>query len=290
MDDLTDFTIDFVTTADGSKIGYRRIGAGPGIVLVHGALQSSTNFTRLAKALASQFTVYIPDRRGRPLSAPYQGREDLQSEASDVQTLVRHAHASYIFGLSSGAIIALQVALNEPSIKKVALYEPPIPLNDTAFKKLDTDYEQAIREKNMGKAFVAILKGTGDTSFFSRLPAFILSPFINMMMRAQKKKPAEGEPALADMVATFHYDRIVSKQSEALIKESKKLTVPVLLMGGSKSQSFLKIVLDQLQAAIPNATRITFPKQGHLASDNSGDPQKVADELIRFFGQRKPIP
>jgi pimeloyl-ACP methyl ester carboxylesterase len=32
-----------VTSADGTTIGYRRVGDGPGVVLLHGAGQSSQN-------------------------------------------------------------------------------------------------------------------------------------------------------------------------------------------------------------------------------------------------------
>ena len=58
-------------SADGTTIGYRQLGRGPGIVVVHGSMSSGYNFLQLAEALADAFTVYLPDRRGRGLSGPY---------------------------------------------------------------------------------------------------------------------------------------------------------------------------------------------------------------------------
>jgi len=41
---------------DGTVIGYRQLGSGPGLVLLHGALQSAASFTDLGAALADRFT------------------------------------------------------------------------------------------------------------------------------------------------------------------------------------------------------------------------------------------
>ena len=55
-------------SADGTAIGYRQLGDGPGLILVHGGLQASQNLLSLASALSGRFTVYIPDWRGRGIS------------------------------------------------------------------------------------------------------------------------------------------------------------------------------------------------------------------------------
>jgi pimeloyl-ACP methyl ester carboxylesterase len=62
------YTTGSVTSKDGTIIGYRQLGSGPGIILVHGAVSSSQLFMKLGAALSDAFTVYIPDRRSRGLS------------------------------------------------------------------------------------------------------------------------------------------------------------------------------------------------------------------------------
>jgi pimeloyl-ACP methyl ester carboxylesterase len=64
------YTVDSVTSRDGTTISYRRLGHGPGIVAVHGGAQAAQNLMDLATALAESFSVYVPDRRGRGLSGP----------------------------------------------------------------------------------------------------------------------------------------------------------------------------------------------------------------------------
>jgi pimeloyl-ACP methyl ester carboxylesterase len=59
-----------VHSRDGTRIGYSRSGDGPGLILLRGALQTSRSFSRLAAELGDNFTIYVPDRRGRGLSGP----------------------------------------------------------------------------------------------------------------------------------------------------------------------------------------------------------------------------
>lgn len=282
---LDEFKVGFIISPDGTKIGYRQTGTGPGLIVVHGGLQSSLNFTAFAKALSGDFTVYVPDRRGRGLSGPYNDRDNLLSEANDLLALIHHTNTHYVFGLSAGAIVSLQAALMEPALKKLALYEPPIPVYGNPFKKLDNDYGRAISKGNLGKAFLAILKGTGDPdiSILNTLPAFITAPIINMMMRSQMKNRVENEIPLQESVLTFRHDLVLIKESAALSAKAKNIQADVLLLYGSKSQKYFKPVIDQLYASLPNARRVEFKKMGHLAADNSENPVKVAQVLLHFL-------
>jgi pimeloyl-ACP methyl ester carboxylesterase len=65
-----------VTSKDGTAIAYQRVGDGPPLILVDGALCSRAfgPMPKLAPLLAQKFTVYFYDRRGRGESgdtAPY---------------------------------------------------------------------------------------------------------------------------------------------------------------------------------------------------------------------------
>ncbi|HMA34289.1 MAG TPA: alpha/beta hydrolase, partial [Chloroflexia bacterium] len=64
-------TTGSVTSPDGTPIGYRQVGHGPGLVILHGAMSGGDHHMQLAAALADAHTVYLPDRRGRGQSGPY---------------------------------------------------------------------------------------------------------------------------------------------------------------------------------------------------------------------------
>ncbi|NML23526.1 alpha/beta hydrolase [Pseudoflavitalea sp. G-6-1-2] len=294
MSVLKKFRTGFVTVSDGTTIGYRIIGNGPALILLHGGLQSSLNFTTLATLLSTDFTVYVPDRRGRGLSSPYQEKDNLLTEAEDLLTLINTIDAKQIFALSSGAIITLQAALMGQSLQKIALYEPPIQVDNKLLRKADiellkktqVDYTNAMRTGNAGKAFVTILKGTGDPgdkSLFTILPAFIISPLLNFMIKKQEKKKDETELPLAELVPTFRYDSRVVSESLPLIEKSRTIKAEVLLLGGTRSHHYLSVALDCLERSIPHVKRIQFEKLGHCAADNSGSPMIVAETLRKFF-------
>src|SRR5258708_35739237 len=58
------YTTGSVTSHDGTTISYRQLGHGPGVVMLHGSMESAQSHMQLATALADAFTVYLPDRRG----------------------------------------------------------------------------------------------------------------------------------------------------------------------------------------------------------------------------------
>jgi pimeloyl-ACP methyl ester carboxylesterase len=74
------YTTGSVTSRDGTLIGFREMGHGPGVVLVHGTASSGHNHLELAEALADAFTVIVPDRRGRGLSGRYGENDGIQEE------------------------------------------------------------------------------------------------------------------------------------------------------------------------------------------------------------------
>src|SRR5579863_29846 len=116
-----------VTSKDGTAIAYERVGEGPPLILVDGALCSRAfgPMPKLAPILGRQFTVYFYDRRGRGESGdtPPYARE---REIEDLAALIAVAGgAAAVVGVSSGAALALEAAAARLSITRVVAYEPP---------------------------------------------------------------------------------------------------------------------------------------------------------------------
>src|SRR5437879_4439607 len=122
----TEITIGNAKAGGDAATGYRRFGRGPGLILLHGSMSSGAHHVELARLLEDTFTVYIPDRRGRGLSGPYRSRDELQQELEDVAALLDATGATNLWGLSSGACLALHAARTTPAILKLGIFEPPL--------------------------------------------------------------------------------------------------------------------------------------------------------------------
>ena len=275
------YCVHKMTSRDGTIIGYRQLGSGPGLILVHGGMMGSQNFMKLGYALADRFTVCIPDRRGRGLSGSH-GNYSLEREGEDMSAVARKTGASNIFGLSSGAIITLETALNEPAIRNVILYEPPIPVGGFDPTRWVGQYDDEIAKGKYGAALLTVAAGTNGPTLLTRL-RFITAPLLNLAVKAEAKNVKGDDVSLKDLILTMRYDPQAVVQSTALMERAKQLRADVLLLGGEKSPDYLKMALDVLEAALPQATRVNLKGVGHLAADNGGRPKLVARELKRFL-------
>ena len=109
-----------INSTDGTIIGYRQMGSGPGLMILHGGLRALQHYLRLAKALSDEYTVTILDRRGRGLSGDFGDNYNIKVECEDLKNLLNKTEAHFVFGHSSGGLIALETALKQ-SITKLAV-------------------------------------------------------------------------------------------------------------------------------------------------------------------------
>ncbi len=73
--------------------------------------KASQSLMQLGMALSDDFTVYIPDRRGRGLSGPFGDNYGIKREVEDMDAILKKTGAQNVFGTATGGIIALQSAL-----------------------------------------------------------------------------------------------------------------------------------------------------------------------------------
>lgn len=277
------FTTGSVTSADGTSISYRQLGRGPALVLVHGAMQAAQSFMVLAGALAEAFTVYVPDRRGRASSGPVGDRYGIDREREDLQALIAKTGCQDVFGLSSGALIAMTTALHEPAIQRLALYEPPFPIGDPAAISFAPRYEREVASGDLAAAMTTVLRGTGDVSLLARVPRFVMEPLLRAAIFADRRKSRPPDVPVASLIPTMRNDISLVRELDGRLDDYKMLTARVLLLGGATSHPTLGRALDAIAAVLPAAARVELPGVGHIAADNRGNPELVARELRRFF-------
>jgi pimeloyl-ACP methyl ester carboxylesterase len=155
-----------VLSKDGTPIAFETRGKGPAIILVDGALcyRASGPSGPLAALLVAHFTVFTYDRRGRGESgntAPYA----TEREVEDIEALVHEAGGSaFVYGISSGAALALEAANRVPGITKLVLDEAPFIVDDSR-PPIPKDFvarlNELLSEERRGDAVKQFLKLVG---------------------------------------------------------------------------------------------------------------------------------
>jgi pimeloyl-ACP methyl ester carboxylesterase len=264
-----------VVSKDGTRIGYDREGQGPPLILVDGAMcyRDSGPARPLAKLLAPHFTVFTYDRRGRGESTdtpPYA----VEREVEDIDALIQGAliheagGSAFVYGISSGAALAMEAGRRLPGIRKLALYEAPF-IVDATHSPLPENFRAQLQE------FVATNHRGDAVKLFMRrvgVPAFGI--FMMQWMPVWKKLTAIAHTLVYDITIIQDYSRgtPLPAQSWAAVR------LPVLVADGGKSPTWMRNAMQAWAKVIPNATYRTLPGQTHMLK-----PQAIAPVLIEFF-------
>jgi pimeloyl-ACP methyl ester carboxylesterase len=257
-----------VQSRDGTTIAYEKVGSGPALVLVDGALcyREFGPCRSLANHLADRFTVYFYDRRGRGESSdtqPYAA----EREYEDLEAVIGVAGGNaYVAGFSSGAALALQAAASGIQMRSVAAYEAPyVGLKEANGKKVD--YLSHLKE--------LVAKGDrgGAVGFF--MVKMVGAPaFVPVMMRLVPKiwKKLKG------VAHTLPNDATIMGSFEVPTATLARITVPTLVMGGSKAKPNMAAAVRGVADAVPGSLSKTLAGQTHQVKDAA-----IAPELIAFF-------
>jgi pimeloyl-ACP methyl ester carboxylesterase len=286
------YITNFVTSQDGTTIGYRQLGHGPGVVLLHGAMESAQSHMQLAEALADAFTVYLPERRGHNLSGPDCKDYSIQKEVEDMDALLSETGTHNVFGVSAGGLICLQAALTLPAIHKAALYEPALIVNSSISTAFLPRYDKEMAQGKVAAALVTAMKGAQmGPPVFNAIPSFLLESLTNMAMKSEDKKAKSGDVTMRMLAPTLHYDFQLVDEMSGKLENFRAVSAEVLLLGGSKSPAYLKVALDALEKVLPHVKRLEFPGLDHGGSSDTsntnrgGKPELVAQALRGFFAE-----
>jgi pimeloyl-ACP methyl ester carboxylesterase len=236
---------------------------------VNGALSVRSSSAELAQLLATKFTVYSYDRRGRGDSTdakPY----SIGREIEDVEALIDSAGGSaFVYGKSSGAALALQAAATlGDKVRKLAIYEPPYNEAQGAAKEW-----RAFRVK-LDELIAADRRAEAITLFmqFAGAPDDVVA----------KMKASPAWAGMLAMAPTLAYDNAVLGEDRSVpVGIAARVKANTLVMDGGASlgpMPFMRPTADKIAKAIPGARRLVVEGQAHDVS-----PKVLAPILLKFF-------
>jgi pimeloyl-ACP methyl ester carboxylesterase len=143
---------------DGALIHYRRLGAGPGVVIVHGAFDEPRTWYPVAERLAGRFTFFILRRRGWLSPPPDDGTRPFEREKADIARLLAIAGpGASLFGHSAGGALAADFARTHALPGRLILFDPALPLSGTVAGGLMDELSALVAQGRQNAAFKTFL-------------------------------------------------------------------------------------------------------------------------------------
>lgn len=253
-------------SADGTRIGYRRLGSGPALLFVHGSVSTHTDWMRVARLLAPRYTCYALDRRGRSHSGNGRLPYSLDREYEDIEAVrSQTGPLAALIGHSYGAICTLGAALRNP-VAKLVIYEPPLPVGGAIAGEPLEQYAQAIASGGIDLALEIGLNR------FTRLPAHIVD-----LMRVSK-----AWPHLRKLAPGWTRELQAMDELDPSVDRYAAVSCPVLMLVGALSPEHpMHDASRALAQVLPNAKVETISGHGHMAMRDA--PVLVARLIEEFL-------
>jgi pimeloyl-ACP methyl ester carboxylesterase len=274
-------TVAEIASQDGASIALTTLGgSGPGIVVVHGAMQVGESQRDLAGLLAADgFRVHLMDRRGRGGSSPLTTDTTPADESEDVRAVLAATEARRCVGISSGALLSARCALAHPGLlDRLVLFEPPLGINGSIRVSEAQRVVTAVRRGQLATAMaVGMRTAEMGPPWMFRLPIPLLAAFSKIMLR---------RPGIADRAAGLTADFAVVERNAERLADFATVDVPTLLIDGSATRPYLQLAVHELARTIPGARHVTLEGLTHSATQNRneyGRPDAVAPVMTDFL-------
>jgi pimeloyl-ACP methyl ester carboxylesterase len=267
-----------VTSADGTVIAYRTVGAGDGLVIVGGALRTADDYMPLADELSRRFEVHVVDRRGRGASGPQGSDYSIERECEDLEAVLAETGATRVFGHSYGGLVALETARRRSgALTRVAAYEPGVSIGGSIPTGWIPEYARRLAEGDRRGAFAAFVRGSGHApAIVSKLPLGYLKLVLRIAIKPEEWR--RMEPLLDSNLAEHEQVR----KLDGTTSSYERVSAQVLLLGGGKSPRSSLLLLEKLARLLPQAELEILAGLAHNAPDESS-PGRVAEAIARAW-------
>lgn len=253
-----------VTSADSTSIAYERHGDGPPLLLLHGTSGTRHSWDALAPHLADDFTLIVPDRRGRGDSGDA-AEYDLAREVDDLRALLDDIDGDVtVFGHSFGGLVALAVT-DEIDLSRLVLYEPSVLVGKHREDDLAARIQERLDEGDREAAMKLFYREGGGIPAPERLPIW----------------PQDVPFELAETVV---------RENEAVesygLPSDPDVPHSTLLLTGERGPEHLRAAVQTLSDRVPQSRLIEFDGLGHMGVQS--DPERVAAAVRSFCLEEQP--
>jgi hypothetical protein len=127
---------------------------------------------------------------------------------------------------------------------------------------------------------------TLDPALLKLIPRPLLEMATSRVLRSEEKKGTGKYAPMRELLPAIRYDLKEVSEMDGKAESFKLVKAEILLVGGTKSPTYLKNGLAALETILPKVRRDRLEGPDHSGtwiSDQRGNPELVAQSLRRFF-------
>lgn len=244
----------------GREIAYRTHGSGLTVIAVHCSSSHSGQWKPLMEACAGRCHVIAPDMHGYGQSAPIPAGKGawFDYDGAMLRAFIDATEGPvHLIGHSLGAALCVMAARGNPKIASLCLYEPVL------FSLLEEANEAEANEAWWISARVHGLLRLGQRRAAAR--HFVDFWSGEGAWAATEARVQDYVEATIDRVADDWAGIFLELEGAVCRDDLVNLTVPTLLMRGSKSRPSARRIIDHLRDALPDSDLIELQGMAHMA-------------------------
>ena len=271
----------------GHRVMYRTVGSGPPVVLIHGMLNSSRHWERVALRLADSYTVIAPDLIGHGDSATPRGDYSLGAHATSIRDLlsVLGVDRATIVGHSLGGGVAMQFINQFPQRTERLVLISSGGLGHEVSPLLRTAALPGVSAALSGAAHPWVLSSLSRIG--DRLTARGSGNGAAVQAVVRALRPLQDPGSREAFLHTLRSVIDVRGQRVSAVDRLYLLDgMPTLIIWGERDRTIPIAHGLAAHAAAPNSQFATLPRAAHFP--HLEDPDGLADLLLDFLAGNEP--
>lgn len=256
-----------VSSADDTRIVWTTVGEGDDVVIYPGSLSDGSNWVGPADRMKDAFAVHVVTRRGLGESGDAPDYA-IEREYEDIVAVLRATGAHRLVGHSFGGVCALGAALLHGHLDRLAVYEPPLGVE-----------EPAVPEDALAEMEAAEERGAVDSVVETGLRRSVRLP--DETVDALRAAPIWQE--MVRNASTWPREMRALREKAPGVGEYASVSAPTLLLVGEETPQHHhhRTAVNALAAVIPEAHVVELAgtaHQGHLEA-----PDDLSAKLTAFL-------
>jgi pimeloyl-ACP methyl ester carboxylesterase len=267
---------------NGARVAYVEQGEGAPVVLVHGSMSDHRTWDRQRALLAPHYRVIAYSQRyfGSEPWVPGWPKIGVQTQTDDLAALIRALGAGpvHLVGWSSGANVAINLAVTHPELVKSAFaYEPSLAsvVADGAERKAIADDRAAA----FGPAVEAVRAGDNATAVRKLLDA------VDDRTDALAGWPPAVQAVALDNARTLRLEFFEAAPAPPITCAQLGQLKPVVAIArGERTRPSYRLFADAAARCVGGSQHVVVPNARHLWPGD--EPRAFSDAVLRFLKQQ----